>query len=101
MITVARIVDVVSQEFDVSAVDIRSMRRNARAMVPRHVAMYLARHVSLRSLPEIGRYFSHRHHTSVMHGVQRAEIRLAASPELAARVGRLRDQLELEDARCA
>ena len=38
---------------------------------PRQLAMYLAKHMTKRSLPEIGRRFGGRDHTTVMHGVKR------------------------------
>ena len=51
-----------------------SSARRARAVArPRQVAMYLAKQLTSRSLPEIGRKFGNRDHTTVMHAVRRVE----------------------------
>ena len=55
---------------------------------PRQVAMYLCKHMTSRSLPEIGRRFGGRDHTTVMHGVKRIE-------ELKATDGQIAEDLEL------
>jgi chromosomal replication initiator protein len=50
-----------------------SARRARNVARPRQVAMYLAKQLTSRSLPEIGRKFGGRDHTTVMHGVKRVE----------------------------
>lgn len=101
MITVKAILKAVAEEFGISEMEIISNRRNAKAMLPRHVTMYLARYMTLSSFPKIGLVLGRRDHTTVMYGVHRAAERMLDSPELAARVGRLRDRLEQEAAQCA
>jgi chromosomal replication initiator protein len=101
MITVEAIVNAAAQEFGVTVLDIKSARHHASLVQARHVAMYLARHLTPRSLPEIGRFLGGRDHTTVMYGVRRTEERMGAAPELAARVARLRDRIEREAAQCA
>jgi len=101
MIAVETIVTAAAQEFGVTVLDIKSNRRSATIVRPRHVAMYLARHMTLRSLPEIGRVLGHRDHTSVMYAVERIDQALAADPVFAVRVAALRDRIEREAAQCA
>ncbi len=53
--------------------DIRSQRRTAKIVRPRQIAMYLAKMNTGRSLPEIGRRFGGRDHTTVLHAVRKIE----------------------------
>lgn len=61
------VIDVVCQHFGVTRDDISSSRRTADIVLPRQVAMHLARKTTLKSLPEIGRSFGDRDHTTVLH----------------------------------
>src|SRR5665213_3175462 len=58
---------VVARQYNVSRSDLLSSRRTANVVRPRQVAMYLAKSLTLRSLPEIGRRFGGRDHTTVLH----------------------------------
>jgi chromosomal replication initiator protein len=53
--------------------DINSDRRPGEVIMPRHVAMYLARHLTLKSYPAIGRAFGDRDHTTVLSGIRKIE----------------------------
>lgn len=64
---------VVAQHYNVSRSDILSARRTASVVRPRQVAMYLSKTMTLRSLPEIGRRFGGRDHTTVLHAVRKIE----------------------------
>jgi chromosomal replication initiation ATPase DnaA len=55
----------------VNKVDMLSNRRSAHLVLPRHVAMFLSKEMTGRSLPDIGRMFSDRDHTTVLHAVRR------------------------------
>lgn len=79
----------------VSIFDIRSPRRNAKMVLARQVAMYIAKMTTSRSLPELGRLFGGRDHTTVLHGVRRIELKMTAEPDLAARVYRIIQSLEV------
>ena len=61
---------VVARQYNVSRSDLLSSRRTANVVRPRQVAMYLAKTLTLRSLPEIGRRFGGRDHTTVLHARQ-------------------------------
>jgi chromosomal replication initiator protein len=63
----------VATHFNVSRADILSSRRTANVVRPRQIAMYLSKTMTLRSLPEIGRRFGGRDHTTVLHAVRKIE----------------------------
>ena len=63
----------VASHYSVTRADILSSRRTAIVVKPRQVAMYLAKALTLRSLPEIGRRFGGRDHTTVLHAVRKIE----------------------------
>ncbi len=63
----------VASHYNVSRADILSSRRTATVVRPRQVAMYLSKALTLRSLPEIGRRFGGRDHTTVLHAVRKIE----------------------------
>ena len=63
----------VANHYQVSRADILSSRRTATVVRPRQIAMYLSKVLTLRSLPEIGRRFGGRDHTTVLHAVRKIE----------------------------
>jgi chromosomal replication initiator protein len=63
----------VASHYSVTRADILSSRRTAAVVKPRQIAMYLAKTLTLRSLPEIGRRFGGRDHTTVLHAVRKIE----------------------------
>lgn len=64
---------VVARQYNISLVDLLSHRRTAAIVGPRQIAMYLAKRLTLKSLPEIGRRFNGRDHTTVLHAVRKIE----------------------------
>ena len=79
----------VAIEFGFSVKDLKSPRRPMDLVIARHVAMYLADKLTSQSLVEIGKNIGGKDHTTVMHGRDKAIVRIAASPALAARVDRI------------
>ncbi|GAB4071729.1 chromosomal replication initiator protein DnaA [Ancylobacter sonchi] len=67
------IVRVVAKHYNVTRADLLSQRRTANVVKPRQIAMYLSKTLTLRSLPEIGRRFGGRDHTTVLHAVRKIE----------------------------
>ena len=63
----------VAGHYNVSRADILSSRRTANVVLPRQIAMYLSKVVTMRSLPEIGRRFGGRDHTTVLHAVRKID----------------------------
>ena len=62
-----------AEHFNIKVSDMQSARRSRAVARPRQVAMYLAKQLTPRSLPEIGRKFGGRDHTTVMHAVRKVE----------------------------
>lgn len=79
----------VAQHFNVSKSDLLSARRNRSIVRPRQIAMYLSKQMTPRSLPEIGRRFGGRDHTTVLHAVRKIEELMAADIALARDVDHL------------
>lgn len=67
------IIRAVSEASGVGRRDIMSARRTQPIVAPRQIAMALCKHLTLRSLPEIGRRFGGRDHTTVLHAVRKCE----------------------------
>lgn len=84
--SIATIKRIVAHATGVTVLDIDSRRRTAGVVFPRHVAMYLARHMTEASYPEIGRKFGRRDHTTVMSGVRKVETMIGADDSFAASV---------------
>jgi chromosomal replication initiator protein len=72
-IKVEDILRIVSRHFAVSKADIMSDRRHRSVVRPRQIGMYLAKQLTSRSLPEIGRRFGNRDHTTVLHAIRKIE----------------------------
>ncbi|MGO4713767.1 chromosomal replication initiator protein DnaA [Bradyrhizobium sp. 2TAF24] len=85
---------VVARQYNVSRSDLLSSRRTANVVRPRQVAMYLAKTLTLRSLPEIGRRFGGRDHTTVLHAVRKIEALVGKDVALADEVELLKRQLQ-------
>ncbi|MCS0497886.1 DnaA/Hda family protein [Ancylobacter sp. MQZ15Z-1] len=71
----------VARHYRVSLPDLLSQRRTADLLWPRHVAMYLAKELTMRSLPEIGRRCGGRDHTTVLSGVRKVARLVEADPD--------------------
>jgi chromosomal replication initiator protein len=85
---------VVARQYNVSRADLLSSRRTANVVRPRQVAMYLAKTLTLRSLPEIGRRFGGRDHTTVLHAVRKIENLVNTDTALAEEIELLKRQLQ-------
>jgi chromosomal replication initiator protein len=85
---------IVARQYNVSRADLLSSRRTANVVRPRQVAMYLAKTLTLRSLPEIGRRFGGRDHTTVLHAVRKIENLVGSDAMLADEIEILKRQLQ-------
>ena len=72
-VSISEIQRQVAQHFNIRIDDMHSKRRSKNIVHPRQVAMYLAKHLTSSSYPEIGQKFGGRDHTTVMHGVSKIE----------------------------
>ena len=93
-ITIDEIQRKVCEHFRIRQAEMGSPRRSREVARPRQIAMYLAKQLTQRSLPEIGRRFGGRDHTTVIHAVRKIEELRAADAEIDADVRLLMRQLE-------
>jgi chromosomal replication initiator protein len=93
-IRVEDILRIVAKHYGVSRADLLSSRRTANVVRPRQIAMYLAKTLTLRSLPEIGRRFGGRDHTTVLHAVRKIEGLVQGDKGLAEEIDSLKRLLQ-------
>jgi chromosomal replication initiator protein len=93
-VTVEEIMRKVADHYCLRLSDMTSARRSRAVARPRQVAMYLCKTLTPRSLPEIGRKFGGRDHTTVIHAVRKVEELAQADAQLAEDLELLRRMLE-------
>jgi len=93
-VTIEEIQKKVAEHYNMRLTDMSSARRARAVARPRQVAMYLAKQLTSRSLPEIGRKFGNRDHTTVMHAVARVTELMGRDAAFAEDVDLLRRMLE-------
>jgi chromosomal replication initiator protein len=92
-VTIESIQKAVAEQFGLRLVEIKA-KNNSRAIVyPRQIAMYLAKHLTEASLPEIGRQFGGKHHTTVLHSVEKIDEVRKTDKDLNRLVNKLTEQL--------
>jgi chromosomal replication initiator protein len=92
-ITIDEIQRKVAEHFNLRLTDMHSARRARNVARPRQIAMYLAKQLTARSLPEIGRKFGGRDHTTVMHAVRKVEELMTDDTQIAQDVDVIRRAL--------
>ena len=93
-VTIEEIQKRVAEHYNIRQGEMTSARRARAVARPRQVAMYLSKQLTTRSLPEIGRKFGNRDHTTVMHAVSRINELMQTDVDLAEGVELLRRMLE-------
>lgn len=88
------ILRIVSRHYKVPRNDLLSSRRSRDVVRPRQIAMYLAKSLTSRSLPEIGRRFGGRDHTTVLHSVRKVEQMMKDDGDLCQEIELLKRMLE-------
>jgi chromosomal replication initiator protein len=92
-VTIESIQKAVAEQFGLRLVEIKA-KNNSRAIVyPRQIAMYLAKHLTEASLPEIGRQFGGKHHTTVLHSVEKIDELRKTDKDLNRLLNKLTEQL--------
>jgi chromosomal replication initiator protein len=92
-VTIESIQKSVAEQFGLRLVEIKA-KNNSRAIVyPRQIAMYLAKHLTEASLPEIGRQFGGKHHTTVLHSVEKIDTVRKTDKDLNRLLNKLTEQL--------
>src|SRR5499425_2693100 len=92
-VTIESIQKAVAEQFGLRLIEIKA-KNNSRAIVyPRQIAMYLAKHLTEASLPEIGRQFGGKHHTTVMHSIAKIDEQRRADKDLNRLLNKLTETL--------
>lgn len=81
LITVEKIQKFVSQKFKLKVSALKSKNNSPQIAFPRQIAMYLARELTNASLPEIGKKFGGKHHTTVLHSIKKISELRRIDPE--------------------
>ncbi len=84
---------VVTEHYKVKITDLKSKKRNQSIVLPRQVAMYLCRKLTESSLPEIGKNFGGKDHTTVIHACKNIEEKINSSQELANTIQHLKEKV--------
>jgi chromosomal replication initiator protein len=92
-IKIEDILRIISRHFGVSKGDLLSQRRHRSVVWPRQIGMYLAKQLTHRSLPEIGRRFGNRDHTTVLHAIRKIEGVIAGDTGLRDEIDELKKLL--------
>jgi len=94
-VTIESIQKAVCEQFGLRQAEIKA-KNNSRVIVfPRQIAMYLAKHLTDASLPEIGRQFGGKHHTTVLHSVEKIEVTRKNDKDLNRVLNKLTESLGL------
>jgi chromosomal replication initiator protein len=93
-VTIDAIQKAVAERFQIRQSQLREKSNTQKVVYPRQVAMYLAKELTSSSLPEIGRAFGGKHHTTVIHSVQKIEHLRQTDPELNRLLHNLMDSLQ-------
>jgi chromosomal replication initiator protein len=81
-ITIDSIQKAVAEQFGLRVAEIKQKNNSRSIVFPRQIAMYLAKHLTEASLPEIGRQFGGKHHTTVMHSIDKIEEQRKSDKDL-------------------
>jgi chromosomal replication initiator protein len=81
-ITIDSIQKAVAEQFGLRVAEIKQKNNSRSIVFPRQIAMYLAKHLTEASLPEIGRQFGGKHHTTVMHSISKIEEQRTSDKDL-------------------
>jgi chromosomal replication initiator protein len=90
--SLAGIMDLVAREFSLTAEQLREKSNTQTIAYPRQIAMYLCKNVLSMSLPEIGRAFGGKHHTTVLHSINKILKLRQEDPKLDALLHKLNDR---------
>jgi len=93
-LTVEEIQKVVAQHFNIKISDLKSAKRLKALVLPRQVAMYIARQLTSCSYPEIGEKFGGKDHSTIIHAIKKIEKKLEEDLQLSSTVNSLRQTLE-------
>jgi chromosomal replication initiator protein len=92
-ITIESIVKAVAEKFSLQPSQLKQKTNERKIAYPRQIAMFLAKELTSSSLPEIGRAFSGKHHTTVLHSIQKIDKLRQRDPDLNSLIHNLIDSI--------
>ncbi len=92
-ITIEAIQRAVAEQFGMRVTELKAKNNSRAVVVPRQIAMYLAKQMTEASLPEIGRQFGNKHHTTVMHSIAKIDDQRRADKDLNRMLTGLQEEL--------
>ncbi|HUH64048.1 MAG TPA: chromosomal replication initiator protein DnaA [Terracidiphilus sp.] len=92
-VTIEAIQRAVAEQFGMRVVDLKQKNNSRNVVVPRQIAMYLAKQMTEASLPEIGRQFGNKHHTTVMHSIAKIDEQRREDKDLHRTLNKLQEVL--------
>jgi chromosomal replication initiator protein len=88
-VSISRIQQLVAQHYKIDVENLKARSNVRHVLIPRQVAMYLCKRLAKKSYPEIAKHFGGKHHTTVIHSVEKIEKEMNANGELAGMINRL------------
>jgi chromosomal replication initiator protein len=92
-ITIEAIIKAVAEKFNLQLAQVKQKSNERKIAYPRQIAMYVVKELTAASLPEIGRAFGGKHHTTVLHSIQKIEKLRQKDPDLNRLIHSLMDSL--------
>ena len=92
-VTIEAIQRAVAEQFGMRVSDLKQKNNSRNVVVPRQIAMYLTKQMTEASLPEIGRQFGNKHHTTVMHSIAKIDEQRRTDKDLHRTLNKLEDLL--------
>jgi len=89
-----KIQEYVADEFGISLMELRTKRRSKNIVLPRQIAMYLSRHLTEASLPEIAKFFGGKDHTTILYAYNKIRLDLEKNIDLKHRVDKIVKHLQ-------
>src|SRR6202451_358227 len=92
-ITIEAIQRAVAEQFGMRVAELKQKNNSRQIVVPRQIAMYLAKQLTEASLPEIGRQFGGKHHTTVMHSIAKIDEQRRSDKDMNRTINKLMETL--------
>ncbi len=83
----------VAREFDIGVPELLSRRRMAKIVFPRQIAIFIAKDLTVFSLPELGRRFGDLDHTTVLHAIRKIDLLVRKDAKFANKIGQIKTQI--------
>jgi len=93
-VTIEQIQKFVAEYYQLKLAELKSRNNSKSVAMPRQVAMYLCKQLTNASLPEIGRSFGGKHHSTVIHSIKKVEEMRSNDPTFSSQIGNLLDSLK-------